>query len=124
MGMNLGNNKNGPMSDINVTPFVDVVLVLLVIFMITAPLMLNGIKLELPKTKEVNKMNITASQVVMSFTKTNEVFIGKEKFLKKELIPKILSEFNVLLSIFTVKYIPTVWYARHGLILMRTAIHY
>ena len=48
MGANLNKNKKGAIADINVTPLVDVMLVLLVIFMITAPLMLNGIKLELP----------------------------------------------------------------------------
>ena len=43
-------SKKKTISDINVTPLVDVMLVLLVIFMVTAPLMLNGIKLQLPKT--------------------------------------------------------------------------
>ena len=42
--------KNRPMSDINVTPFVDVMLVLLVIFMVTAPLLTVGVPIELPKT--------------------------------------------------------------------------
>ncbi len=93
MGMD-SNNKKRLVSDINVTPFVDVVLVLLVIFMISAPLMLNGIKLDLPKTREVNKMNITASQVILSFTNTNEIFIGKEKFLQDEIIPRIMTEFK------------------------------
>ena len=51
------NKKKGAISDINVTPLVDVMLVLLIIFMVTAPLMLNGIKLELQKTKEVNPIN-------------------------------------------------------------------
>ena len=44
MAFQINSNKKGLMSEINVTPFVDVMLVLLVIFMITAPLMLNGIK--------------------------------------------------------------------------------
>ena len=61
MGMMAG-NKKGPVSEINVTPFVDVMLVLLVIFMITAPLMLNGIKLDLPKTKEVNPLTLSTKR--------------------------------------------------------------
>ena len=68
MGAKVGKGKGNTISDINVTPLVDVMLVLLVIFMITAPLMLNGIELELPKTKEVNPMNLTTKQVVLSLT--------------------------------------------------------
>ena len=85
MGMN-GGSKKGMMSEINVTPLVDVMLVLLVIFMITAPLMLNGIKLQLPKTKETNPLNLTTRQVVLSFTRAGELFLGKDKILKKELL--------------------------------------
>ncbi len=93
MAFNL-NNKKGLVSDINVTPLVDVMLVLLVIFMITAPLMLNGIKLDLPKTKEVNRMNLSAQQVVLSVTKTDEYFIGTEKYLLSELISEIQGRFK------------------------------
>jgi biopolymer transport protein TolR len=46
------NNKKKVIADINVTPLVDVMLVLLVIFMISAPLMFSGVKLNLPKTKK------------------------------------------------------------------------
>ena len=43
-------NKKGPMSEINVTPFVDVMLVLLIIFMVTAPLLTTGVKVNLPES--------------------------------------------------------------------------
>jgi len=79
MGMNFGKGKKRVISEINVTPLVDVMLVLLVIFMITAPLMLNGIKLELPKTKEVNPINLNSSQVILSLTKSNILFLGEKK---------------------------------------------
>ena len=93
--MGMGPNKGkGAIADINVTPLVDVMLVLLVIFMITAPLMLNGIKLDLPKTKEVNPMNLTTTQVVLSMTLSGELFIGKDKVLKKELIGLVKKEFK------------------------------
>lgn len=85
MAFNTG-KKKGAISDINVTPLVDVMLVLLVIFMVTAPLMLNGIQLELPKTKEVNAINLTAKQVVLSLSKSEELYIGKDKVLQTELI--------------------------------------
>lgn len=93
MAFNLGNNK-GAISDINVTPFVDVILVLLVIFMITAPLMLNSIQMELPKTQEVSRLNLTAQQVILSFTRTEEFFLGNDKVLETELLEEIGRRFE------------------------------
>lgn len=93
MAFNLG-KKKGAISEINVTPLVDVMLVLLVIFMVTAPLMLNGIKLDLPKTKEVNPVNLSATQVIISLSKSEEFFIGKDKILLGELIPEIQKQFK------------------------------
>ena len=94
MALISGPRRKGQISDINVTPLVDVAMVLLVVFMITAPLMLNGIKLNLPKTREVNKVNLTTSQVVLSYTRSDEFFIGKDKVLQEELIPHIRSKFK------------------------------
>jgi biopolymer transport protein TolR len=93
MGFSTG-KKKGSISEINVTPLVDVMLVLLVIFMVTAPLMLNGIKLELPKTKEVNPVNLNATQVILSLTKTEEYYLGKDKILLNEIIPMIQKQFK------------------------------
>ncbi len=47
----IGHGKNDLMSDINVTPFVDVMLVLLIIFMVTAPMMVQGVRVDLPEVK-------------------------------------------------------------------------
>jgi biopolymer transport protein TolR len=95
MGMQIGNSKNkGPISDINVTPLVDVMLVLLVIFMVTAPLMLNGINLQLPKTNNAKPLNITAQQVVLSLTKSEELYLGKNKILLSELTQAVLEDFK------------------------------
>ena len=93
MGFSTG-KKKGAISEINVTPLVDVMLVLLVIFMVTAPLMLNGIKLDLPKTKEVNPINLNATQVVLSLSKSEEYFLGKDKILLSEVIPEIQKQFK------------------------------
>lgn len=95
MGMNVsGGKKRGAIADINVTPLVDVMLVLLVIFMITAPLMLNAIKLDLPKTKEVNPLNLNTKQVVLSYTLSKDFFLGKDRVLKSELLGAITNEFK------------------------------
>lgn len=93
MAFNVGKEKKA-ISDINVTPLVDVMLVLLVIFMITAPLMLNGIKLDLPKTKEVNPLNLNTTQVVLSYTLEEELFMGKDKILREEVIGEIKAQFE------------------------------
>jgi biopolymer transport protein TolR len=86
--------KKGPIADINVTPLVDVMLVLLVIFMISAPLLFNGIKLDLPKTKKVNSLRLTSEQVILSYTPSLEYYIGSTKVLKDELIPEIKALFE------------------------------
>lgn len=93
MAFDIG-NKKGAISDINVTPFVDVMLVLLVIFMITAPLMLNGIKLDLPKTKEVNPISLTTTQVVHSYTSSGDYYIGETKVLRGEIVSEVKSLFT------------------------------
>lgn len=93
MAFNTG-KKRGAISDINVTPLVDVMLVLLVIFMVTAPMMLSGIKLDLPKTKEVNPINLNATQVILSLSKSEEYYLGKDKMLINELIPEIQKQFK------------------------------
>ncbi len=95
MGMSSpqGPGPKKPISEINVTPLVDVMLVLLVIFMITAPLMFNGIKLELPKTREVNPLSLTTEQVVLSMTLSGDLFLGKTKVLKTEVLELVKQKF-------------------------------
>jgi biopolymer transport protein TolR len=93
MGFDL-NKKKGPISDINVTPLVDVMLVLLVIFMISAPLMFSGIKLKLPKTKKVNQLRLTKKQVILSITPSGEFYLGENKVLQEELVEIVNSKFK------------------------------
>jgi len=90
MGAQLDNSRNKkPISEINVTPFVDVVLVLLVIFMITAPMLFNRIELKLPKTKKVSMINFKKKQVILSVSLAGEYYIGEEKYLEEELTDRI-----------------------------------
>ena len=91
MGFNL-QEKGKYVAEINVTPFVDVMLVLLVIFMITAPLMLNAIKMEVPKTKEVNRINLSNIQVVLSYTKDGSLYIGDKKFPQDRILGALNKE--------------------------------
>ena len=64
------------MSEINVTPFVDVVLVLLIIFMLTAPVLQSGIEVSVPKTKVVKQ--ISEERVTITITKNQEVYVGND----------------------------------------------
>jgi biopolymer transport protein TolR len=88
------NNKKKVIADINVTPLVDVMLVLLVIFMISAPLMFSGVKLDLPKTKKVHNLRLTKKQVVLSLKASGEYFVGTEKYLVDELFDVITKQLN------------------------------
>ena len=62
------------LSDINIVPFVDVMLVLLVIFMITAPILQSGIEVDVPKTKTVKE--ISESRVVVSIDRAQRIYVG------------------------------------------------
>ncbi len=64
------------LADINITPLVDVVLVLLIIFMITAPVLQSGIEVEVPKTKTVKE--ITEERIVISIDKSQRVYLGND----------------------------------------------
>lgn len=64
------------LSDINITPFVDVVLVLLVIFMLTAPILESGIEVDLPKTKTVKV--ISEEKVVITIDKNQTIYVGND----------------------------------------------
>ena len=64
------------LSEINIVPFVDVMLVLLVIFMITAPILQSGIELDVPKTKTVKE--IAESRVVVSIDRTQRIYVGDD----------------------------------------------
>jgi biopolymer transport protein TolR len=67
------------MSEINVTPFVDVMLVLLIIFMVAAPLLTAGVPLDLPSAKGKQLETNNKEPVVVSITKKGEVFLGQEE---------------------------------------------
>ena len=71
--------RHAPLSEINVTPFVDVMLVLLIIFMVTAPLMTAGVPLELPSAKGKQlQASKDKEPLVVSVTRKGEVFLGQE----------------------------------------------
>jgi len=80
--------KAQPMSEINVTPMVDVMLVLLVIFMVTAPLLTVGVPVQLPKTKAAAMTN-PDEPIVISVEKEGKVFLQETEIALDELGPRL-----------------------------------
>jgi biopolymer transport protein TolR len=80
------------MAQINVTPFVDVMLVLLVIFMITAPMMQQGMQVNLPKT-EAKAMTVKDNPIIVTIDRSGRAFLDKEEVPQGQLKAKLSSLF-------------------------------
>ncbi len=86
--MQTGGNSDQLMSEINVTPFVDVMLVLLIIFMVTAPMMVQGVDVALPEA-EAGSMDTDEKQLTISIDKENRIFINDRQIPLNELGVKL-----------------------------------
>jgi biopolymer transport protein TolR len=82
-----GSRSNRALADINITPLVDVVLVLLVIFMLTAPILQSGIDVSVPKTKTVKQ--ITEERLVITIDRQQRVFLGNDPININEIGEKL-----------------------------------
>ncbi len=80
--------RHTPMHEINVTPFVDVMLVLLIVFMVTAPLLTVGVPIELPETKG-QQLQTNKEPVTISVDKAGKVFIQETEIKLDEIAPKL-----------------------------------
>ena len=80
--------KHRPVSAINVTPMVDVMLVLLIVFMVTAPLLTVGVTVNLPKV-ESQSLDAQREPLEITLNENNELFIGDEMVIFDELISKV-----------------------------------
>lgn len=86
MGMQTGKEGRTVMSEINVTPFVDVMLVLLVIFMVTTPILYQGVDVNLPKTESRPMPSLDRERkVVVTLNKNGGIFIEKEHYTLDQL---------------------------------------
>lgn len=84
-----GHAKRQPMSEINVTPFVDVMLVLLIIFMVAAPLLTPGVEVELPKSAAQPLPTEQEEPLTVMLTKDGQVMIQSSVIDRGDLIPKL-----------------------------------
>jgi biopolymer transport protein TolR len=75
------------LAEINMVPFIDVVLVLLIIFMITAPILQSGIEVDVPKTKTIHE--ITEQRIVVTVDKAQRIFLGNDAVNIHELGDKV-----------------------------------
>ena len=89
MGMSSGSGK-GPLSEINVTPLVDVMLVLLIIFMVSAPMMNTGVDVDLPAA-QAPQVEVNDEKLLLSVTKDQKVYLGRDEIAYEKLEATLLS---------------------------------
>jgi len=92
MGMSGGGGGGGVQSEINVTPMVDIMLVLLIIFMVVTPFLQQGITVALPKNMtnpDVDPNIIKESSIVISVPNDGEYYLGKQRIAKEQLSEKV-----------------------------------
>jgi biopolymer transport protein TolR len=83
-------SSGGAISEINVTPLVDVMLVLLIVFMVAAPLMTVGVPIELPKT-EASQMDSSTEPITISVQEDGKVFLMETEIVLETLAPKLIA---------------------------------
>ena len=83
-------SKKEPMSEINVTPFVDVMLVLLIIFMVTAPLLTVGVKVDLPESA-ADSLPDDQEPLTISINSKGEIYIQEHQVTYQKMVPKLLA---------------------------------
>lgn len=87
-GRRRGGGGNRPMSEINVTPMVDVMLVLLIVFMVAAPLMTVGVPIDLPET-QARQLNTESQPITVSVTPEGGIFLADQPVLLEDLVARV-----------------------------------
>jgi len=92
MAMSVGGKKGGAMSDINVTPLVDVVMVLLIIFMVVTPMLSSGVDVKLPKAKTATEERDMGQFMVVSVRSDGAIFIDRDQVQEADVASKVLEK--------------------------------
>ena len=92
-GLRRRNDQNKAMAEINVTPLVDVMLVLLIIFMVTAPMLSMGIDVNLPRVKS-KSVDVTEEKLVLTINEAKEIYLNKTKLPLGEINSKLEAIFS------------------------------
>ena len=85
--------RRRPISEINVTPFVDVMLVLLIVFMVTAPLLTVGVPIDLPQTR-AKSLGEDREPLAVSIDNKGQIFLQNTPVAQEELVPKLMAISN------------------------------
>jgi biopolymer transport protein TolR len=88
IGKGSGRGRYRPMSDINVTPLVDVMLVLLIVFMVTAPMLTSGVNVDLPKT-DTKPLNADSTPLTVSIKADGNIYLQEEPIALADLVTKL-----------------------------------
>ena len=84
-----GRRSGGAINEINMTPFIDVVLVLLIIFMVAAPMMTVGVPLDLPQSKAA-PLNSDTKPITLSIRQNGQIFLGEDLLTDETIVPKLM----------------------------------
>src|SRR6478735_12419970 len=90
MAFSSGGGGKAPMGEINVTPLVDVMLVLLIIFMVSAPMMNTGVDVDLPAA-QAPQVQLDEEKLLLTVTKDQKVYLGRDEVAYDKLEPTLLS---------------------------------
>jgi biopolymer transport protein TolR len=81
--------RRAPMSEINVTPFVDVMLVLLIVFMVAAPLLTSGVPIDLPESSAA-PLNLEKEPITITIDTAGKVFLKEDEIALDSLVPRLM----------------------------------
>ncbi len=88
MAFSMGDEDDQPVADINITPMVDIMLVLLIIFMVTAPLMKQGVDVDLPEAA-ATPVTTEDERMILTMTKARQFYLGKIEIPEQQLATKL-----------------------------------
>jgi len=83
-----GRRGHGAINEINMTPFIDVVLVLLIVFMVAAPMMTVGVPLDLPQSK-ASPLNSDVKPITLSIRQSGQIFLGEVELKDDDIVPQL-----------------------------------